>query len=170
MPVSLDSELASGRAAATAETIDQPPLGDHGDIGRFGTEERIEAGGRPPELDEDLLHGVFGVGQSSTCCGAQRPDQAAIRGQAFVDGGCLAGRHSFQNTFRHRTDPRASGSSTKPAEIASASRTQRNYPEPPAHDAKVALAKRSRDRVFNRLFAEGIPQASWDTELPSGNP
>ena len=46
---------------------------------------------------------------------------------------------------------------------------KRNCPEPPARDGQVALATRFRDRVFNRFFAEDIPQASWDTELPTNN-
>lgn len=70
------AEIGLTRSAAAA--IDQPPSGDHGDERGFGGNSDIKAGGAAPDIKEDFLDGIFGIGLVKAESTGKRPHQAAV--------------------------------------------------------------------------------------------
>jgi hypothetical protein len=74
--------LSGGAASRAAESAS----GQHGHEGCFPAAGGVEAVGFLPELDEDILHGVLGLGARAQQPADQRPDQSAVALEALLDG------------------------------------------------------------------------------------
>ena len=92
------SAVVSIAAAELAAAVDQSAASDHRDERDFRGDALVEARGTVPEVDEDFLHGILGIGLVGRLPPCERPNQAPVAGEAFVDGSSSAGGHLGKNT------------------------------------------------------------------------
>jgi hypothetical protein len=78
-------------AFVAAQTVNQPPPRNHGDKRDFGSERLIITRRALPNVYENLLHGVFGVGLVGRQTPRQRPHQTAVSIEAILHGAFIAG-------------------------------------------------------------------------------
>lgn len=82
--------LHAGDASEAASAVDEATPGDHGDEGHFAGHRGVEAGCGAPEIDEDLMDGVLGVGVVRGEASGQAPDQGGIALDEGLHGGLVA--------------------------------------------------------------------------------
>lgn len=85
---SLEELLGWGTPALRSLVIDEAAPGDHGHEPDLRGDRRIEAGGAPPQIQEDLLDRILGVGRLEAP--HERPHDPPVAGETFAERNLIA--------------------------------------------------------------------------------